>query len=79
MGHVRSKTRSDLRKTSTGRIFSIFMKLGRNVCLDEISDNFENGSCQVKNLVKSEKNLGENVCIDNISHKLKIGSCRVKN
>ena len=24
------------------------MKLGQNVCVDEISDEFENGSCQVK-------------------------------
>ena len=27
----------------------IIMKLGQNVCLDKISDEFENGSCQVKN------------------------------
>ena len=24
------------------------MKLGQNFCLDEISDEYENGSCQVK-------------------------------
>ena len=34
---------------SRGHIFSaIIMKLGRNVCLDEILDEFENGSCGVK-------------------------------
>ena len=56
MGHVGSKTRSlgqILEKPcvcSRGHIFSpIIMKLGQNVCLDEISKAFENGSCQVKN------------------------------
>ena len=56
MGHVGSKTRlvgQILEKPcvlSIGHIFSvIFMKLGQNVCLDEIWDKFENGSCQVKN------------------------------
>ena len=35
---------------SRGNIFSpIIMKLGQNVCLDEISDGMENRSCQVKN------------------------------
>ena len=35
---------------SRGRIFSpIIMKLGKNVCLDEISDEFQNGSGRVKN------------------------------
>ena len=48
MGHVGSKTRSlsqILEKCcvhSRGHIFSpIIMKPGRNVCLDEISDEFE--------------------------------------
>ena len=37
---------------SRGYIFSpIVMKLGQNVCLNEISGGFENGSCQVKNYV----------------------------
>ena len=27
----------------------MIMKLGQNVCLDEISNNFQNGSCPVKN------------------------------
>ena len=35
---------------STGHIFCpIITKLGQNVCLDEISDEFENRSCPVKN------------------------------
>ena len=35
---------------SRGHIFSpIIMKLGQNVCLDVISDKFENGLCWVKN------------------------------
>ena len=32
-----------------GHIFSQIMKLGQNVCLDQISDWFENWSCRVKN------------------------------
>ena len=56
MGHVESKTRSlgqILEKPcvpARGHIFSpIILKLGENVCLDEISDDLENGSSQVKN------------------------------
>ena len=56
IGHVRSKARSlgqILEKPcvpSRGHIFSpIIMKLGQNVCLNEISEDFENRSCQVKN------------------------------
>ena len=56
MGHVGSKTRSIgqiLEKPclrSVGHIFSlIIIKLCQNVCHDESSDQFENGSCQVKN------------------------------
>ena len=58
MGNVRPKTSSlgqIVEKPcvrSKGRIFSpIIMKptCSQNVCLDEISDEFENGSCQVKN------------------------------
>ena len=55
MGHVRSKTRSLGQISekpyvhSRGHIFSlIIMKHGQNVCLDKISDRFENGSCWVK-------------------------------
>ena len=55
MGHVMSKSRS-LGQISEkpyvnarGQIFRpIIMKRGQNVCLDEISDRFENGSCWVK-------------------------------
>ena len=56
MGQVRLKTRSVgqiLEKSSVcsrGHIFSkIIMKLGQNVCLDEILDEFENRLCQIKN------------------------------
>ena len=56
MGHVGSKTRSPgqilgkLCVRSRGHIFSwILMKVGQDVCLDDISDEFENGSCGVKN------------------------------
>ena len=56
MGHVGSKTRSPgqiLEKPcvrSGGHIFSwILMKVGQDVYLDDISDEFENGSRGVKN------------------------------
>ena len=56
MGYVGSKTRplgQILEKPcvrSRSHIFSpIIMKLGQNVCLDEISDEFKNGLCWVKN------------------------------
>ena len=56
MGHVVSKTNSlgqILKKRRCvcfrGLIYSqILIKLGQNVCLDEISVNFENGSFPVK-------------------------------
>ena len=55
MDHIGSKTRSlghILRKPfvpSRGHIFiPILMKLGQNVCLDKILDEFENGSCWVE-------------------------------
>ena len=55
MGHIRKKTRSlgQIQEKpyvwSRGQIFkSIIMKRGQNVCLDEISDKIENGSCRVK-------------------------------
>ena len=63
MVHVGSKTKSlgqILEKpcvSSRGHIFSpIIMKLGQNVCLDEISDKIENGSCRVKT-----RSLGSNL------------------
>ena len=56
MGHVGSKTRSlgqILEKPcvrSRGHILSrILMEAGQDVCLDDISDEFENGSRGVKN------------------------------
>ena len=56
MDHVWSKTRSlgqILEKLSVhrrGHIFSpIIMKPYQYFCLDEISEDFENGSCLVKN------------------------------
>ena len=55
LNHVESKTRSVghiLEKPfvrSRGHIFSpILMKLGQNVCLDKISDEFEIGSVESK-------------------------------
>ena len=73
MGHVRSKTRS-LGQISEkpyvhprGHIFcSIIMKRGQNVCLDEISDSFENGPCWVKT-----RSLGQSLekhCVCSRSH-----------
>ena len=58
MGHVCLKARSlgqileKLYERSRGHIFNpMIMKLGQNVCLNEISDEFESGSCHVKNYV----------------------------
>ena len=68
MGHVGSKTWSlglILEKNcvrSRGLNFSpIIMKLGQDVCLDEILDEFENKSCWVKNLV-TRSHLRETLC-----------------
>ena len=56
MGHVGSKTRSLGQMLETpcvpvrDHIFGlIIMKLGQVVCLDKISDKFENGLCHDKN------------------------------
>ena len=56
MGLVGSKTRllckilEKLCVRSRSQIFSqIIIKLGQKVCLNEISDEYENGSCQIKN------------------------------
>ena len=52
---------------SRGHIFSpIIMKLGQNVCLDKISDTFENGSCWVKTW--SLVQILENPCVCSRSH-----------
>ena len=87
MGHVGSKTRllgqvlEKLCVPSRGHIFSlIIMKLGQNVCHDEILLEIENGSCLVEKLgqilekpcVHSRGHifsliimkLGQNVCLD---------------
>ena len=55
MGHVEPKTWTlgqileKICVRSRGHIFSpVIMKLGQNVCLDKISDDFKNGSCRVK-------------------------------
>ena len=73
MGHVRSKTKSIGQISekpyvhSRGHIFSpIIMKLGQNVCLDEISDRFENGSCWVK--TRSLVQILEKPCVCSRSH-----------
>ena len=73
MGHVRSKTGS-LGKISEkpyvhsrGHIFiPIIMKLSQNVCLDKISDRFENGSCWVKS--RSLAQILEKLCVCSTSH-----------
>ena len=69
MGHVGPKTRSlgqILEKPcvrARGHIFSpIIMKLGQNVCPDKIFDEFENGSCRVKNWV-TRSNLRKTLCM----------------
>ena len=46
---------------SRGHIFSpIIVKPGQNVCLDEISDKFRDGSCWVKNYV-TRSNVSKNL------------------
>ena len=54
MGHVRLKKLGQVLEKafvhSIGHIFSlIIMKLGQNVCLEEISDDLEKRSFRVKN------------------------------
>ena len=68
MVHVGSKTRSlgqNLEKPcirSRGHIFSpIILKLGHNVCLDRISDEFKNGSCEVK--TRSQGQILQKPCV----------------
>ena len=58
MGHGGSKTRSlgqILEKPCVRSRWHIFcpiiMKLGQNICLDKISDEFVNGSCLVEDQV----------------------------
>ena len=68
MGHVGSKTRSiDLISEkpcvhSRGHIFSlIILKIGQNVCLDEILDEFENGHMGSKSRLFGQ--LSEKPCV----------------
>ena len=52
---------------SRGHIFSpILMKLGQNVCLDEISDDFEIGSCGSKS--RSLGQIFEQPCVGSRGH-----------
>ena len=74
MGDVRSKTRSlgqILEKPcvrSRGHIFSpIIMKLGQNICLDIISDGFENESCHLQE-TRSLGQILEKPCIRSRGH-----------
>ena len=66
------------------------MKVGQDVCLDEISDEFENGSLgQIleKPCVRSRGHIlswilmevGQDVCLDDISDEFENGSGGVKN
>ena len=52
---------------SRGHIFSpILMKLGQNVCLDKISEEFEIGSCGVK--TRSLGQILEKPCVRSRGH-----------
>ena len=73
MGHVRSKTRplgqilENPCVRSKGHIFSrIVIKLDKNVCLDEISNEFKNGSCWKK--TRSLGQILENPCVSSRGH-----------
>ena len=56
MGHVGSETISLGQILKENLVYAletscfgpILMKLGQNSCLDEISDDYENGSCGIK-------------------------------
>ena len=70
MGHVGSKTRSVGQISekpyvhSRGHIFSPnIIKLGQNVCLDEIWYRFENGSCWVKTRSNLGSDLRKTLCM----------------
>ena len=74
MGHVGSKTRSlgqILEKHCVrcrGLTFCpILMKLGLNICLDEILKEFKNGSLWTKNYV-ARSNLGITLCTPYMPH-----------
>ena len=44
----------------------IIKETGQNVCLDESSDKFENGSCRVK--TRSLGQISENPCVQSGGH-----------
>ena len=69
MGHVGSKTRSQGQILKSPIFGPMLMKLGQNVCRDEISDEFENGSCGVK--TRSQGEILKKPCI--CSRGLKFG------
>ena len=101
VGHVGPKTRSMGQIVEKpclqyrGHIFClIIMKLGQNVCLDEISDEFENGSKARSQSQILEKpcllsrcqifspiimKFCQNVCLDDILDEMENRSCQVKN
>ena len=65
------------------------MKRGQNVCLDEISYRFENGSCWVKTrslvqilekpcVCSRSHSFSQNVCLDEISDVFENGSGHLK-
>ena len=67
-GHIGSKTRSLGKMLEKHYVCSrchVFnpkiMKLDQYVCLDEISDKFENGSCGIENYVR-RSNLRKTLC-----------------
>ena len=66
------------------------MKLGQIVCVDEILDDFENGSlgqilekpcvrCTGRIFTSIIIKLGQNVCLGEILDEIENGSCQVKN
>ena len=64
IGHVESKSMSldQILEKPYVHIYSpIIMKPYQNVCLDKISDEFENRSCWVKNYV-TKSNLRKTLC-----------------
>ena len=51
-----------------GHLFSpMIMKLGQNVCLDKLSEDFENGSCGIKKTT-SLGQIVEAPCVRSIGH-----------
>ena len=68
MGHVGLKTRSLGKMVEKNYVYSrdhifspITTKVSQNFCDDEISKEFENGSCQIKNMA-TRSNLRKIMC-----------------